>query len=104
MAVLDKDTLMSRLKDMLKDDASDEALSFCEDISDTFNSLDGGEDWKAKYEQNDKEWRERYRARFFEPTAEKEKDPAREAAEDEAEQQAADRASTIKIDDLFKEE
>ena len=37
-----------------------------EDVSDTFTDLNerSGEDWKTKYEENDKAWRKRYTDRF----------------------------------------
>lgn len=40
----------------------DETLTFMENLSDSFPD---GEDWKAKYEENDRAWRERYRSRFL---------------------------------------
>ena len=38
-----------------------------DDLSDTLdeNKNTDNEDWKNKYEENDKMWRERYRDRFF---------------------------------------
>ena len=45
-------------------EGSDTALSLIENIHDSFAPTDG-EDWKQKYEDNDKMWRERYSARFM---------------------------------------
>lgn len=63
------DEIMESIKQRLGDDTSDEALSFIEDISDTLKSFEGNntdnEDWKKKYEDNDKMWREKYKERFF---------------------------------------
>ena len=74
MAVLDKDTFMTKIKAIVGDDTSDDAMSFIEDMTDTFNDLTSKstdtEDWKGKYEQLDKEWREKYKARFFEGSSE----------------------------------
>lgn len=39
----------------------DETIALMEDISDSFGD---GEDWQAKYEENDRQWRERYLSRF----------------------------------------
>lgn len=69
MAVKTKDEILASIKDKFKDDDSDDTLSFLEDISDTLDDMSeqvtkSGE-WKAKYEQNDKDWREKYKARFF---------------------------------------
>lgn len=70
------DEIMESVKQRLGDDSSDEALSFIEDISDTFKSFEGKtpdtEDWKKKYEENDKMWRDKYRDRFFNTEADKE--------------------------------
>lgn len=64
-----KDELLASIKDRFKDDTSDETISFIEDVSDTINDLEtkalDETDWKSKYEENDKEWREKYRDRFF---------------------------------------
>lgn len=73
MAVKTKEEILSSLKERFKDDTSDDALSFIEDVSDTIDDLgkqvtDAG-GWKAKYEENDKAWREKYRDRFFNPPA-----------------------------------
>lgn len=45
---------------------SDDDISFLENFQDTINDLQSkiGEDWKSKYEENDREWRERYISRF----------------------------------------
>ena len=64
-----KDELLASIKDRFKDDTSDETISFIEDVSDTINDLEtkasDETDWKSKYEENDKQWREKYRDRFF---------------------------------------
>lgn len=71
MAVRTKEEILNAVKTRLGDNADDESLSFLEDITDTLNDFeskagaDSGEDWKAKYEENDKTWREKYKARFF---------------------------------------
>lgn len=64
MAIKSYDELMDSLKEILKDNTSDEALSFIEDMNDTLKE-NSGEDWKARYEENDRQWREKYKARFF---------------------------------------
>lgn len=68
MAVLTKEEFMSRISDRLGDDNSDEAIAFMEDMSDTYNDmstkLNDTTDWKKKYEENDAEWRNKYRERF----------------------------------------
>ena len=59
-----KDELLASIKDRFKDDTSDETISFIEDVSDTINDLEtkasDETDWKSKYEENDKQWREKY--------------------------------------------
>ena len=64
-----KDELLASIKERFKDDTSDETISFIEDVSDTINDLEtrasDETDWKSKYEENDKQWREKYRDRFF---------------------------------------
>lgn len=69
MAVKTKDELFNSIKSKFEGDDSDDTLALLEDISDTLDDMSeqvskSGE-WKNKYEQNDKEWREKYKNRFF---------------------------------------
>lgn len=69
MAIKTKDELMNEIKEKFKDDTSDETLAFLGDITDTVNDYDAkvkdSTDWKKKYEDNDKKWRDKYKERFF---------------------------------------
>lgn len=69
MAIKTKNEIMESIKARLGEDNSDEAIAIIEDISDTLDDMEnksnGNEDWKAKYEENDASWRQRYRDRFF---------------------------------------
>lgn len=67
MAVRTRNELIESLKTILQGNTSDEAISILEDVSDTYDSLHNSEqeDWKAKYEENDKNWRDKYTARFY---------------------------------------
>lgn len=65
MAVRSTDELLTQLKTVLGDNASDEALGLVEDVSDTLTGLSEQENWKQKYEENDAQWRQKYRDRFF---------------------------------------
>lgn len=53
-----KDALLS----FIGDRTDDEAISILETIND--DGIDDGDDWHQRYLDNDKEWRERYTARF----------------------------------------
>ena len=78
MAVKTMEELMESVRTRLGDDQSDEALALLEDISDTYGDMQsrtsGGEDWKKKYEENDAEWRQKYRDRFFNKSADNDDD------------------------------
>lgn len=65
MSIKSIDEILNAVKERIGDDTSDSAISFVEDISDTFNALSEQENWKQKYEQNDSEWRKKYRDRFL---------------------------------------
>ena len=77
MSVLNKEDFMSRIKDRIGEDTSDEAMAFIEDMSDTYADLEGrtvdnSAEWEEKYnalaqekDNLDKEWRDKYKARFF---------------------------------------
>lgn len=59
-----KSEIMEATKQILGDRKDDEALTYLENLSDTLEESDG-EDWKEKYNELDKSWRERYAQRFF---------------------------------------
>ena len=68
MAVRTKEELLESIKGLLADDTSDESIALLEDVTDTFDeqrTKTDTEDWKKKYEENDREWRQKYRDRFF---------------------------------------
>lgn len=66
-----KDELLTAVSGLLGDLTTDAAIEFLEDLQDTITDLeekvtvDDGEDWEAKYQELDRDWRERYTARFF---------------------------------------
>ncbi len=98
MAVLNKDDFLLKVKERIGEDESDEALSFIEDMTDTYTALEassgeGGEDWESKYNELDASWRKKYKERFF--NAETKTEP-----EEEPEEEKED----IQIEDLFKKE
>lgn len=92
MAVKTVDEIMKKVRERIGEDDSDEAIEFIEDISDTFESFLNTEDWKTKFEENDKKWREKYRNRFFTSKEEVEEDEIEEPEEKEKK----------KFEDLFE--
>ena len=70
MAVRTTEEILESIKTRVGDSTEDADLEFLEDVTDTLSDLksksEGQEDWKTKYEENDKQWREKYRDRFFE--------------------------------------
>lgn len=93
MAKLSKDELIEKVKKYVGDRTDDETIEIIEDISDSTDPSDADE-WKKKYEENDKMWRDKYISRFFEKNAEENEDPADE--DDEKEYKT--------FEDLFEEE
>lgn len=69
MAILKREELLEAVRTRIGDDDSDEAIQFMEDITDTVNDYEkrssGYDEMKEKYENNDKEWRRKYKARFY---------------------------------------
>lgn len=110
MAILSKEDFLTAIKTRVGDDVSDDSMKFIEDMTDTYNSLtessakDDGEDWKTKYEELDKTWREKYKARFFESgnTNSSNKTTADEA-KDEQEEDVKDDGENVTFDELFEE-
>lgn len=95
MAKLSKDELLEKVRTYVGDRTDDETLEIIEDISDSFDSSDADE-WKQKYIENDKMWRDKYISRFFEKNEDEIEDPTDEK-DDEVK-------VYITFDDLFEEE
>jgi hypothetical protein len=67
LAILSKDEFISRIKSRLGEDLTDEDIAYLEDLTDTYEDLESrtdAEDWKAKYQQLDADWRKKYVDRF----------------------------------------
>ena len=94
MAVLSKDELVEKVRQYVGDRTDDKSIEILEDISDSIRSYDADE-WKQKYEENDKMWRDRYISRFVEKK-EDELDTPAEHEEEEKEYNS--------FEDLFEEE
>lgn len=68
MSVLTREQLLEKINTILGDNSTtDDGLSLIEDVTDTYNDLTSknNTDWEQKYNENDKAWREKYRARFM---------------------------------------
>lgn len=94
MAKLSKDELIEKVKKYVGDRTDDETIEIIEDISDSIDSSDADE-WKQKYEENDKMWRDKYISRFVDKTEDKLDTPT-EHEEEEKEY--------MYYDDLFEKE
>lgn len=94
MAKLSKDELIEKVKKYVGDRTDDETIEIIEDISDSIDSSEADE-WKQKYEDNDKMWRDKYISRFLEK---KEDEPDTPTEHDEEEKEYNS------FEDLFEEE
>ena len=94
MAKLSKDELIEKVRKYVGDRKDDDTIEIIEDISDSIDSSDADE-WKQKYEENDKMWRDKYISRFLEKK-EDELDTPTEHEEEEKEYNS--------FEDLFEEE
>ena len=99
MAVKDRDSILSAVKQMIGDNTSDEAIALMEDITDTITDYEikvaDKTDWKAKYDEMDASWRRTYIERFSGKTGEEIKD--------EQEEQIKDDGEIRSFDELFTE-
>lgn len=105
MAILKKEELINKLSAYIGEDNSDAAIEILEDVSDTIDA--GGdadelikevEELKIKVEETDKEWREKYKARFLEGSEE----PTEPDGEEEEETEEVEEKTTY--EELFEEE
>lgn len=94
MAKLTKNELIEKVRKYVGDRTDDETIEIIEDISDSIDSSDDDE-WKQKFEENDKMWRDKYISRFLEKK-EDELDTPTEHEEEEKEYNS--------FEDLFEEE
>ena len=87
--------LTKMLADILGDRMTeDAAITLAEDIADSVTAEDS-EDWKSKYDELDKTWREKYTKRFY--------DKGDEPVEEKTETVEEKDDDEITIDDLFEE-
>ena len=99
MSVKTREEILNSLNAIIGENNSDEVLTLIEDVTDTFTELENqnndNTNWKEMYENNDKEWREKYRQRFF---SKSEDEP------DDFLDPEPDDVKPISFNDLFKTE
>lgn len=100
--VRNKSELIETIKTFIGENDSDEAIAILEDVSDTFTDLEGRindkEDWKTKYEENNKAWRKKYKERFTAPL------PEKESEDPETPEENPEEENELTFDNLFKNE
>lgn len=97
MARLPKNELIEKVRKYVGDRTDDETIEIIEDISDSIDSSDADE-WKQKFEENDKMWRDKYISRFLEKKEDELDTPTEHEEEEEEEEEYNS------FDDLFEEE
>ena len=92
-----KEELIEEIRAVVGDDTSDNVIALIENVTDTITELEtsDGEEWKQKFEENDKMWREKYISRFTEGTTEP-TEPTEPKEDDEEKEKT--------FEDLFEEE
>ena len=88
MAVLTRDEFFDRVQRVAGTDTSDDTLTFIEDMTDTYNSLEerangDGNDWEQRYHELDESWKEKYKKRFFSGGASRVVEEVKEDKKDE---------------------
>jgi len=86
-----KQEIIDEVRTLFPEDPTDEQLAILEDLDDSISTET--EDWKQKYEDNDKMWRKKYTDRFNGKTVE----------EDEPQVEEQPNKKYL-YSDLFKEE
>lgn len=97
------DEIINDIKNALGENAtSDTGISLIENVSDTFTdaSTNSSIDWKEKYEQNDKEWRNKYVTRFSQGTT---KQDENEPPVDQPKDNPPEEEKPTKFEELFNE-
>lgn len=100
--VKSKEEIIAAITAKIGTDPSDDTVSIIEDVTDTLTDyetkLSDPTDWKAKYEQNDAEWRQKYVERFSNPNV-----TTPQAAKDAQKENVLDDGTPRSFDVLFKE-
>lgn len=100
-----KEEILAQIKSKIGDSIADEDLSLLEDISDTMDDLNdkvtNAGDWKAKYEENDKAWKAKYRDRFYNPET---KDEVDKFEADKDKEKEIEEPKKLTFDALFSSE
>lgn len=96
MSVVSKEDLIKRFAEKFTGDTSDEVIQLTEDLTDTLEDfiarVEDKEDWKTKFEENDANWRKKYKDRFLEPSDN----------EEEIHEQDEDENTNVTFNDLFE--
>lgn len=96
MSVVSKEDLIKRFAEKFTGDTSDEVIQLTEDLTDTLEDfiakVEDKDDWKAKFEENDANWRKKYKDRFLEPSVN----------EEEIHEQDEDENTNVTFNDLFE--
>lgn len=97
MAIKSREDLLKSLNTLIGDNSTDENLAILEDVTDTLKDYEektaDQTDWKTKYEQNDADWRKKYKDRFL----------SGEEIKDEQEEDVKKDSKSLTFDSLFKE-
>ena len=109
MAVRTREELLTRVSEYIGEDTSDAAIELLEDVTATYDDIPGGEDWRARYDELDTEWRRRYRERFEAgsdvlPTGEKAGEGTHEEVKEEPVVEVENEPIDLFIDELEKPE
>ena len=97
MAIKSREELLKSLNTLIGDNSTDENLAILEDVTDTLKDYEektaDQTDWKTKYEQNDADWRKKYKERFL----------SGETIKDEQKEDVKKDSKPLTFDSLFKE-
>lgn len=104
---LNREEFMSAISAIVGERTDDEAISFVENMSDTYDAFGDSEkdkkieELKKRLEDTEQAWRNKYRNRFYGGTDEEE-NPSNQSLEEDKDDMIE--AEEITIDDLFDEE
>lgn len=97
MSVVSKEDLIKRFAEKFTGDTSDEVIQLTEDLTDTLEDfiarVEDKEDWKAKFEENDANWRKKYKDRFLDSS---------DSNDNESREQDEDENTNVTFNDLFE--
>lgn len=103
MAVKTRDELLGYLNTLTGESTDDSTLEMIQDFTDTLDNYETNAqvDWQQKFQENDAQWRKKYRDRFFGNSDDDDEKDKPDPMHPPVDPRKPKKEETLMIDDLF---